>query len=292
MAPRLRMTPRRLVASDTRRITPIDTVRKEKKVDSFYISAEWKAFRNALRFERGWCCQDPKCETPSGPWKMIYGHHIVELTDGGAALDRQNVTLVCGTCHGRLTAENKSKREAGREQPREANAIRFGHTRMDTTLVCGPPRAGKNTYVANNMRPGDLVVDLDVLWVALSCSPLHQAPEENFAFACEARDAVYRRIAQGSTKVGHRAWITTRGASIAERQRIAATVRSQRTVVLETNAETCVERLTSSTDPRPREEMITAIERWWCEYQPDHFDIVLANSGNFEVAVAAGAGDA
>ena len=145
MTPRLRMAGRRLVASDTRRITPIDTARKEKKVDSFYISAEWKAFRNALRFERGWYCQDPKCETPSGPWKMIYGHHIVELTDGGAALDRRNVMLVCGTCHGRLTAENKSKREAGREQPREANAIRFGHSDGYNTRLW--PAARRQEYL-------------------------------------------------------------------------------------------------------------------------------------------------
>jgi predicted kinase len=273
MTPRLRMAPRRLEVSDSRRIQQIDTARKEKKVDSFYVSAQWKAFRETLRFERGWICYDPKCETPNGPWKMIYGHHVVELADGGAPLDRRNVMLVCGVCHGRLTAENKAKREAGRDQPRETNAIRFGHTRMETTLVCGPPRAGKNSYVALHMRPGDLVVDLDALWATLSGSSAHETPEENFAFACEARDAVYRRIAQGSAKVGHRAWIISQAASIAERQRIAGLVRSQRTVVLETKLDTCVERLETSADPRPRPEMVAAVEKWWREYFPDRLDI-------------------
>lgn len=29
------------------------------------------------------------------------------------------------------------------------------------TIVCGPPCAGKSTYVRENMQPGDLVVDYD-----------------------------------------------------------------------------------------------------------------------------------
>ena len=249
MAPRLRMAPCRLVTADSARIQPNETARKEKKVDSFYVSPEWRALINELRRERGWRCQDPKCKTPRGPWKMIYGHHIRELTDGGAPLDKSNILLVCGVCHGRVTAENKARR-AVQGQLREPNAIRFGHTAMDTTLVCGPPRAGKNTYVEENMRSGDLVVDLDALWSALSLTSSHLAPEENFAFACEARDAVYRRIAQGSPKIGHRAWIICQGADIGERKRLAALVRSRRTVVLETNPETCAERLSLSNDPR------------------------------------------
>jgi predicted kinase len=191
--------------------------------------------------------------------------------------------LVCGPCHGRLTGENRAKREARRDQPREANAIRFGCTRMEVTLVCGPQGAGKSNYVAQHMRPGDLVVDLNGLWAALSHSQSHQMPEENFAFACEARDAVYRRIAQGSKKVGHRAWIITQASSIAERRRIAALVRSQRTVVLETSPDSCIERLTSSNDPRPLQDIVTAIERWWREYEPDQFDFAIGeqNVGPF-----------
>jgi 5-methylcytosine-specific restriction protein A len=101
----------RLVADDLRRIKPSDgESRKFKRVDSFYVSPEWKSFRNALIKERGWRCEDPKCETPRGPWKQIYGHHIIEIADGGAKLDRKNVLLNCGVCHGRVTQQNKAKR--------------------------------------------------------------------------------------------------------------------------------------------------------------------------------------
>jgi hypothetical protein len=30
-------------------------------------------------------------------------------------------------------------------------------------LVCGPPAAGKTTYVLHNFTPGDIIIDLDVI---------------------------------------------------------------------------------------------------------------------------------
>src|SRR5947199_3690134 len=107
----IRMAPRRLgAASSSGRLQHPEATRSTKRAQSFYVSAEWKAFRNQLIKERGWRCEDPKCETPRGPWKQIYGHHKIELKDGGAPFDRANVMLDCGVCHGRVTQENKLKR--------------------------------------------------------------------------------------------------------------------------------------------------------------------------------------
>lgn len=106
----IKMAPARLgMASASRLGQPTET-RSTKSTNSFYLSPEWKAFRNQLIKERGWRCEDPKCETSRGPWKQIYGHHKRELADGGAPFERANVDLVCGSCHGRLTTENKMKR--------------------------------------------------------------------------------------------------------------------------------------------------------------------------------------
>ena len=89
---------------------PLVETRSTKRTASFYVSAEWKAFRNMLVTERGWRCEDPKCTTPRGPWRQIYGDHVIELRDGGAPLDRRNVLLRCGLCHGRKTRDVKAKR--------------------------------------------------------------------------------------------------------------------------------------------------------------------------------------
>jgi hypothetical protein len=106
----IRMAPSRLSATSSARLVQPETTRSGKQVADFYRSPEWKTFRNQLIKERGWRCEDPKCETPRGPWKQIYGHHVVEISDGGARLDRANIRLCCGVCHGRVTQENKLKR--------------------------------------------------------------------------------------------------------------------------------------------------------------------------------------
>lgn len=110
MTARVRMAPARLAASSASRLQQPETTRSTKHTESFYLSSEWKAFRNLLIKERGWRCEDPKCETPRGPWKQIYGDHIIEIADGGAKLDRRNVLLRCGVCHGRKTHDEKAKR--------------------------------------------------------------------------------------------------------------------------------------------------------------------------------------
>lgn len=104
------MAPSRLSAASSARLAQPDATRSGKQVADFYRSPEWKAFRNQLIKERGWRCEDPKCETPRGPWKQIYGHHLHEVADGGAKFDRRNVLLACGVCHGRVTRDNKMKR--------------------------------------------------------------------------------------------------------------------------------------------------------------------------------------
>jgi len=83
-----------------------------KEADPFYLSPEWRELIKWLVAYRGRRCEDPNCQTPNGPWGRIYGDHIVELRDGGAALDEKNVMLRCGPCHGAKTAQERGRRAA------------------------------------------------------------------------------------------------------------------------------------------------------------------------------------
>lgn len=57
------------------------------------------------------------------------------------------------------------------------------------TIVTGPPAAGKSTYVRTNAQPGDIVIDLDALAVALGSPDSHQHPRDIAAVARAARAA-------------------------------------------------------------------------------------------------------
>lgn len=84
---------------------------REKRADPFYLSPEWKALMKRLIEVRGRRCQDPEHEhgRPRDGVRL-YGDHVIEIADGGAKLDPNNVLLRCGHCHGRKTAEARAAR--------------------------------------------------------------------------------------------------------------------------------------------------------------------------------------
>ena len=84
----------------------------------FYRTPEWHALMSGIRRMRGNACQDPEHD-PHVPryGHRIFGDHIVELSDGGAPLDPQNILLRCSVCHGRKTIQARARRYQARPVP-------------------------------------------------------------------------------------------------------------------------------------------------------------------------------
>lgn len=91
------------------RLFDTGAVRKPKKVaQPFYSTPDWRQLMQAIFKERGRRCED--CGATKG---RLYGDHIVEIADGGDRLDRRNVRIVCGSCHGKKTARERARRYHG-----------------------------------------------------------------------------------------------------------------------------------------------------------------------------------
>lgn len=54
-------------------------------------------------------------------------------------------------------------------------------TMPTTTIVCGPPCAGKNHYVDERSKPGDVVIDWDAIAVELGSPKQHNHPKPMYA---------------------------------------------------------------------------------------------------------------
>jgi predicted kinase len=132
---------------------------------------------------------------------------------------------------------------------------------MVVTVVMGPPLAGKTTYVHAHAKAGDLIVDLDYLWAALSLSGVHMDHQNNRIFAWEARDAIIQQIGQGSNIPDHAAWVIGGFANKSSREATFQYLRPKRVIVLETSAKECRSRIAA--DPRPINVMQMAIMKWW-----------------------------
>lgn len=78
-----------------------------KIADSFYHSPEWKSLVREIKQERGAWCQ--RC----GSTHRLIGDHIVEIKDGGAKLDKNNVELLCHAHHQQKTAQARAARARG-----------------------------------------------------------------------------------------------------------------------------------------------------------------------------------
>ena len=82
-----------------------------KRALPFYQSPGWTQLKNEIIAERGRRCEDPE-HNPRVPRAsfVIYGDHIVEISDGGEPLDKSNILLRCPPCHGRKTVEQRKIR--------------------------------------------------------------------------------------------------------------------------------------------------------------------------------------
>ncbi len=121
------------------------------KQHEFYASKAWRELTYNLKIERGGKCE--RCGARPLHFSSLIGHHKIYLTDdnlddASISLNPKNIEVICQTCH------NKEH-------------DRF-HNYRKVYIVYGSPMSGKKTLVNQLMQYGDIVVDMDLLWQAVT----------------------------------------------------------------------------------------------------------------------------
>lgn len=150
------------------------------KLKQFYTSKSWRGLSYSLKISRGGKCE--RCGfmvVEKADWKKLIGHHKVELTeanisDPNVSLNPDNIEIVCIDCH------NKEHR-------------RFGH-RKQVYIVWGSPLSGKSTFVNQMSGYGDLIIDIDNLWQAISGQDRYIKPNQLKANVFALRDNLYDQV--------------------------------------------------------------------------------------------------
>jgi hypothetical protein len=136
------------------------------------------------------------------------------------------------------------------------------------TLVCGPPCAGKNTWVTEHAQPGDLVVDLDALYQAVNAHPTrddHDQPAPLTPFTLDARDAILHRLLHGDHNL-RAAWIIHSAPH--PQTRAEWQQRGARVVMINADQDTLTRRAQAH---RPT-AWVDHIRDWHRSYRPGHVD--------------------
>jgi hypothetical protein len=224
-------------------------VAKYAVLKSFYASQRWITFRLGLINERGNTCS--RCNQRIAKSRDIIGHHKVELTpenvhDYSISLNPDLVELVCFDCH------NKEHYRFGQRAPKQV------------FLVYGPPMSGKTTFVKQNMTRGDLVVDIDKLYAAVSLLPSYDKPDN---LLINVRGIHNQLIDNIKTRYGkwNNAWVIGGYADKYKREKTAEDLGAE-IIFCDISLEECLSRLRTDPDRVYRQEEWEGYIRKWFEH--------------------------
>lgn len=208
---------------------------------------------------RGYLGRHPYCAMCAAEGKQVLAtvvdHIIPHRGDSRLFWDKSNWAGLCDTHH------------CGDKQAMEATG-RAGSATVTThvELVCGPPGAGKSTHVDKHKQRGDLIIDLDLIYMALSGQPYYDKPAELLPFVKDVQKQLIHRLARPSHI--RRAWIVTTAPRASERDNLARELNANVTVFA-VPASVCMRHIFN--DPRRREHSTAwrkLIDDWWNKWQP------------------------
>lgn len=226
----------------------------------FYRQPRWIKLRKYLLHERINADGLLLCEHCGKPIIKDYDailHHKTELTpqnvnDDEIAYNPDNLAFVHARCHNEI-----HNRFGGRVKTWQRKVY----------YVWGAPCAGKSTFVRENMQRGDLVLDIDRVWEALSGQPAYIKPHELKAVVFNVRNAIFDNI---KTRAGswQQAFVIEGGALLGDRMRRIDALGAE-SVYIEASMEECLERLYDAPNGRDVKAWEGYINDWFSRYQPD-----------------------
>lgn len=136
------------------------------------------------------------------------------------------------------------------------------------TIVFGPPGSGKMTYVRERFKWGDLIVDFDALYAAMSGMPIYEKPAPLAPFVCAARDAVIKRVLRPNDVL--RAWIITTEPNRKKRADLKRLLGEPEFVELKCSPNECLRHIED--DPNRGDKVKLwhkVIFEWFKKYEPE-----------------------
>lgn len=203
------------------------------KVHQFYTLKPWRDLSYNLKIAAGGKCN--RCDfqvVNKEDFKYLIGHHKVELDESNVddpqvSLNPELIEIICHRCH------NKEHR-------------RFGN-KKNVYIVYGSPLSGKSTLVREIMQYGDIVLDMDALWQAVSFQDEYIKPKNVRFNIFKLRDELLDQV---KTRYGnwYDAYIIGGYPDKYERERLSKELGAE-LIYVESTRDECMDRLEKSGKP-------------------------------------------
>ena len=216
----------------------------------FYGTKKWAKFAENIKLQRqneeGFVVCD-YCGKPILKRYDCIAHHKIELNDSNVndasiALNPENIMLLHFGCHNKI----HGKAEGMTAQKKNRGVY----------LVYGSPCAGKSTWVKENARPEDLIVDLDRIWEAVCLSDRNHKPDELKQNVFGIRDCLIEQIMQRKGK-WKAAYIIGGYPLRSDRERLCELLNA-RPIFIEESKEVCLS--------RANEQWKEYVEQWFNDF--------------------------
>ena len=140
-------------------------------------------------------------------------------------------------------------------------------------IVTGPPGAGKNTFVNAQMRPNDMIIDLDAIYAAISDSnPYVQKNAVLFQAAMSVRAHLFNYVRK-YIKSGD-VWIVACMPNGRKREMFARTFKNSKVYLIKPPKQKCLEHIKNDNQRLyPIEYAEKIVSDWYKAYTPSTKDI-------------------
>lgn len=191
-------------------------------------------------------------------------------------IDPDNLASVCKPCHdGEIQRGERAGWtdrgwlvEGHRIPARVIQPLGLRPSAIPLVMVCGPPGAGKSTYVRNHIANGDILIDIDAILSELSGTEVRTQSRRD-RFLIEAFIERNKRLARlAIAKQPARAWFIVGAPSTSVRQCWFDQLRPTEVVVFETPADICATRINAASErAETAQGMIEGVHAWWSRYE-------------------------
>lgn len=238
----------------------------------FYHSSEWANARTyVIERDKGLC----KGCLRKG--KIMPGdevHHKIwirptNIDNADITLNQNNLEYLCRDCHFQIHKQSMHLRSYRKIVNNGVYIDERGNMQKQMVyIVHGAPGSGKTTFVKDNMKSGDLIVDLDLIKHAISMCSKAQVLDNLYEVSESIRELLYERIE--SKRIDSKTiWIISMLPTREARQQLQLRF-DAKLIHIDTDIDACVERILNDDEREDKEFQMKLIDKYFGHYEPPH----------------------